>query len=81
VIKHIIAGDRLKTNRHIEGSIVEASNVEVKKKNAELEAEIKLLEIEYNTKQAKYNATPPGRGRGFKPNKPDEFKAYNPPQV
>jgi hypothetical protein len=58
------------------GSIVEAFNKEVKKKNAELEADIKLLEIEYNAKLAKYNATPSGQSRSFKPKKPDELKAY-----
>jgi uncharacterized protein YaaN involved in tellurite resistance len=54
-------------NRAKMGSIVEAINKEVKKKNAELEADIKLLEIEYSARLEKYNATPSGRGRAFKP--------------
>jgi hypothetical protein len=71
---------QMEGNRAKMGSIVEAFNEAVKKKNAELEAGVKLLEIEYNAKLAKYNATPSGRGRGFKPKKPDELKAYKPPR-
>jgi hypothetical protein len=39
----LMGGNRAKMD-----SIVEAFNEEVKKKNAELEAETKMLEIEYN---------------------------------
>jgi hypothetical protein len=66
----------LEGNRAKMGYIVDAFNDEVTKKNTELEADSKLLEIEYNAKLAKYNATPSGRGRGFKPKEPNELETY-----